>query len=169
LAAFPPLLGDSPTTLILGSMPGQVSLDANRYYAHPRNAFWYIMSCLCGFEEGLGYEQASALVMSSGICVWDVLYDCERKGSLDSNIERATELPNNFAEFFAKHPSIRIVGFNGMASRKIFSRHFGALISELSSVSWVDLPSTSPAYAVLNKQEKARLWVEKLSAVGFGE
>lgn len=162
MAAFPPLLGSRPNTLILGSMPGQISLEEHRYYAHPRNAFWYIMSCLCSFEEDIEYDQAVTEVMKNGICVWDVLLDCERQGSLDSNIQRESELPNDFVAFFDKHPTIQVVGFNGKAARKIFTRHFSALVSQLDRVTWVDLPSSSPAYAALNKQAKAKLWIEKL-------
>ena len=169
MAAFPPLLGDKPITLILGSMPGQASLNAGQYYAHPRNAFWFVMSRFCDFEDGIRYQDAVKAVIDKRICVWDVLLDCDRKGSLDSNIQRKTELPNDFATFFDKYPSIRVVGFNGMAARKIFTRHFGSLIPKLSHVSWVDLPSTSPAHAALNKQEKAKLWIERLEAVELGE
>lgn len=162
MSAFAPVLGSNPTILILGSMPGRVSLDAQQYYAHPRNAFWPIMAELYGFTLTDSYAERTAHLTSSRVAVWDVLHNCERSGSLDSNIVKETEQVNDFSAFLGDHPSIQCLGFNGQAARKIFNRHCKALYSEFINIRWVDLPSTSPAHASLTLQEKCRLWREKL-------
>src|SRR5262245_46767435 len=46
--SFPPIVSPQSKLLILGSMPGEASLKAGEYYAHPRNAFWHIMAELFG-------------------------------------------------------------------------------------------------------------------------
>ena len=75
-------------------MPGQKSLQEHQYYAHPRNAFWWVMAQILNFSNELNYTQKVSKLESSGIAVWDVLFSCQRSGSLDSNIERASEVVN---------------------------------------------------------------------------
>ena len=48
--SFEPIIGRDPRILILGSMPGLISLQAVEYYANPRNAFWKIIAELFELE-----------------------------------------------------------------------------------------------------------------------
>lgn len=139
-------------------MPGVKSLEAQQYYAHPRNAFWPIMAQLCDFDIAESYAKRSARLIQSGVCVWDVLYDCDRQGSLDSCIQKHSEQPNDFMAFFKQQATLSRVAFNGQAARKIFHRHFKHLYDLLPDIKWVDLPSTSPAHASMTLAEKTQLW-----------
>ena len=85
LTSFPPIVNDAAHTLILGSMPGELSLQMSQYYAHPRNLFWPIMGELGGFDPTLPYPERIAHIQRVGFALWDVLQHCEREGSLDSH------------------------------------------------------------------------------------
>ena len=92
--SFEPIVGHQPRILILGSMPGTASLHATQYYAHPRNAFWPIISELFDLPSG-DYETRAALLARKGVAVWDVLKTCFRAGSLDSAIDDRTIVVND--------------------------------------------------------------------------
>ena len=40
---LPPVIGDRPVVLILGSSPSVISLEKKEYYSNPRNQYWQIM------------------------------------------------------------------------------------------------------------------------------
>src|SRR4051812_30096410 len=42
--SFPPVVDSGVRLLILGSLPGERSLAERRYYAHPQNQFWRLIS-----------------------------------------------------------------------------------------------------------------------------
>lgn len=159
LIAFPPVAAPGARVLVLGSMPGEASLAARRYYAHPRNAFWPIMGELFGAGPDLGYRERLTRIKRAGIALWDVLASCRRKGSLDSAIDEKSIEPNDFAAFFARHRRIRHVCFNGAAAERCFRRRvlppLGALGEELE---FRRLPSTSPAHASLSLRDKLAAW-----------
>ena len=121
------------------------------------------MSKICDFDLSLEYSERVESLAGARYCLWDVLHDCDRKGSLDSEIEKSSEVPNDFKTFFKQNTSLKLVGFNGQASRKIFNRHFACLYQELEHIKWVDLPSTSPAHARLKRSEKYRIWSKQLT------
>ena len=106
IQCFPPIADAGATVLILGSMPGEESLRAGQYYAHPRNAFWPIMGDLFGAGPGLDYAARARVLKSNGIALWDVLASCARDGSLDSAIAGDSILANDFPAFFLAHPGI---------------------------------------------------------------
>lgn len=159
--ALPPILGEQPTTLVLGSMPGQESLKNQQYYAHSRNSFWWIMSKLLNFEINLDYQKRCAELIDAGIAVWDVLYQCQRKGSLDSAIERKTEVPNDFSIFFNSSSKIESILFNGLTAEKLF-RRYNSKYLKAAEVKVFSCPSTSPAYAAMPTHRKLEFWKNSL-------
>ena len=155
--SFPPIVTPDAEVLILGSMPGAASLAAGQYYAHRQNAFWRIVGALYGCPADAPYPQRVRALQAAGIAVWDVLHACERTGSLDARITRASEVPNDLPGFLGAHPSIRRIAFNGGLAEQAFRRHvapqLGGACPEL-----LRLPSTSPAHASLSFDDKLAAW-----------
>ena len=157
IQSFPPIANVGATRLILGSMPGAASLAAGQYYAHPQNAFWRIMGELLGFVPDAPYATRTQALQRAGIAVWDVLQYCQRPGSLDSAIVRASEVANDFAAFFREHRAVTQVFFNGGAAEACFKRHCFELTGA-RFLRFQRLPSTSPAHASLRFDAKLAVW-----------
>lgn len=156
---FPYVARPDARVLILGSMPSIASLEATQYYAHPRNAFWPIMGELLGFDAALSYEQRLEQFREHGIALWDVVHRCRRPGSLDSSIETDSVEANDFTGFFAAHPQIKAIFFNGGTAETLFKRMVLPLLSEpLLGLPMQRLPSTSPAHAARSFDQKLTVW-----------
>lgn len=154
--SFPPLVGKAPKVLVLGSMPGVASLEAQQYYAHPRNAFWPIMEALFDLDIGASYEERCQQLTEAGVAVWDVLKACHRPGSLDQHIDPDSIEANDFNVFLSQHPDIQAVCFNGSKAEQVFRR---SVLANLSVVPILEkLPSTSPAHAAMRFEQKLEAW-----------
>ena len=155
---FPPIARDDARLLILGTMPSRASLAASRYYAHPRNAFWPILTGLLQLDAP-DYAARAAAVKARGIAIWDVLQACFRSGSLDSAIDESSVVPNDFAGFYRRHPLIRRVFFNGARAESLYRRHVLPCLQEpAATLPLQRLPSTSPAHAGMSLEQKAAAW-----------
>lgn len=152
---FPPLSRADARVLIVGTLPGAASLAAGQYYAHKSNRFWPIMGALFGAGADLAYEERCQRLMENGIAVWDVCASAERPGSLDSAIRPDSIVTNDFAGFFAVHPQIERICFNGNGAAALFRKRVLACPPLLPQVI---LPSTSPAYAALPPAGKLARW-----------
>lgn len=161
LRGFPPIAGRDARLLILGSMPGAASLAAAQYYAHPRNAFWPILESVWDIPATLTYTARVRAVRAAGLAIWDVLARCQRKSSLDADIEHATVVVNDFNGFFRRHPLIQLIAFNGGTAHALYRRHvLPTLPAPLQQIAMLRMPSTSPAHAALSLQRKAQRWRE---------
>jgi double-stranded uracil-DNA glycosylase len=156
---FPPVTNPHAKILILGSMPGQKSLEENQYYAHPRNNFWPIMCKLLVADAALDYNDRKNLLLKHKIALWDVLKSCYREGSLDSDIDHSSIETNDFKNFFSTHHDIKAVFFNGAKAEQLFSKKVLKNLSQIhQELDYFKLPSTSPAHAAMSKEQKLLKW-----------
>ena len=155
---FPPIAAPTARVLILGSMPGRASLAAAAYYAHPRNHFWPIVGAILGFSPDLPYPERADRLTTHGIALWDVLQSCAREGSLDASIRPDTMVPNDFATFFAGHPRVECILFNGTLAETAYKRHAKHNGMRHDRIPSTRLPSTSPANATYTFAEKLAAW-----------
>ncbi|MGZ8181599.1 MAG: DNA-deoxyinosine glycosylase [Methylobacter sp.] len=157
LFCFEPIADCNAEILILGSMPGQESLAASQYYANRRNAFWKIMAELLQFDPGSSYEARLHELKTARIALWDVLQSCTRVGSLDAKIDAGSITVNDFQGFFRTHGKIRAVFFNGAKAESAYRQHVLPTVNTVP-VSYMRLPSTSPAHASLSYEQKLQAW-----------
>jgi hypoxanthine-DNA glycosylase len=156
--------------LILGTLPSVKSLEADEYYAHPRNCFWWIMGELIGAAPDLDYARRIARLRQSGIALWDVCKTAERTGSSDAKILMDSVEPNDFRRFLASHARIELICFNGQPAERLFRRKVLPLLAGLPAIPHRVLDSTSPACARITREEKLAHWRASLEPfIGFGE
>ena len=139
-------------------MPSRESLTQRRYYAHPRNGFWPILGSILDLADG-DYQQCADGLVENGVAVWDVLKTCFRTGSLDSDIDDHTIVANDFRQFFAAHPDITRVFFNGAKAEAVYMKQIlPSLDGAAAELKLQRLPSTSPANAGMSPEQKKAAW-----------
>ena len=164
ISGFTAIANKNAKILILGSMPSDVSLQEQEYYAHQRNAFWPIMFSLCNeSSERSDYWQRKKMLIENKIAVWDVLQSCYRKGSLDTAIKMNSIKVNDFHLFFTKHTGITKVCFNGAKAESVYAKYVLPVIKEqFGYLQYVRLPSTSPAHAAMTLEQKIEAWKKEI-------
>jgi len=145
---LPPIVAADARVLVLGSFPGEESLRQAQYYAHPRNQFWRLLGEV--LERPLAelpYDERLAVLARRRIGLWDIITGCERRGSLDGNIRKASL--SQF-EWLAQHaPALSVVAMNGQKAGTAAPR-----LAELGYTALV-LPSSSPAYTLAYAEKLA--------------
>lgn len=129
--------------LLLGSLPGRQSLAAGRYYAHPRNQFWRLLSPVVGADlVAMDYDARLSALLGAGIGLWDVVESARRRGSLDADLREVEA--RDLRRAAAGLPALRAMAFNGAKAYAIGRAQLG----DDPPVPLIALPSSSPAHAV---------------------
>ncbi len=147
--SFPPVADARTRLLILGSLPGEASLAASRYYAHPQNGFWRLLGGVIGTDlVSLDYNARLSTVLAHRIGLWDVVAGATRQGSLDAAIRDPQA--NDLRALVAALPDLGAIAFNGKTAARL-----GRLALGPTSLPLVDLPSSSPAYTLALAEKQA--------------
>ena len=150
---FPPVVNKQTRILILGSLPGEASLAAQQYYAHPRNQFWPLLSSVLSIDLlPLTYSNRLLILQAYGVGLWDVLAKASREGSLDGDIRQKHY--NDLVHLLQTLPKLALIAFNGQTAGKA-----AVQLAEHEHIPHLILPSSSPAYT-LSFEQKKRQWMQ---------
>lgn len=163
VSSFAPIEGNMARILILGTMPGAASLKAGQYYAHPRNSFWKIIGAILDISPNASYEERVESLQRSDIALWDVLKNCIRPGSMDTDIDMNSVTPNDIGALLQRQPKIVTIGFNGHSAEMIFRKCVLPTLGD-TNLRYIRLPSTSPAHAAMPLEEKVIAWRAAIQA-----
>jgi hypoxanthine-DNA glycosylase len=150
--AFPPIADKVSKVLILGTMPGDRSLELQQYYGNKQNQFWKLLFTITNRPFTSNYEERLALLRKKGIALWDVLSGCEREGSLDSKIRNA--VANDFESFYTMYPNITTIFFSSKAAENFYDK----LVGKKKGYEYFALPSPSGANASQSFATKLEQW-----------
>lgn len=151
LSCLGPVVDADTRVVILGSFPGEASLAAQQYYAHPRNHFWRILSELWRVPlVDAPYPSRLDELRRRRVGLWDVYARCRREGSLDSAIRDA--VPNDLSRLVAEAPRLVAVAHNGGESARSMK------VTRALGVEVHRLPSSSPANASWSLARKVDAW-----------
>jgi TDG/mug DNA glycosylase family protein len=151
-SGLPPIAQADARLFVLGSLPGDASLAARRYYAHPTNQFWRLLGAAIGEDlQPLSYEERLARLAGRRVGLWDVIASASRRGSLDQAIRDAEH--NRIEHLLHSFPDLRAIAFNGATAAAVGRRLIG---DPPAGVALIDLPSSSAA--------NTRPFVEKAEA-----
>jgi hypoxanthine-DNA glycosylase len=150
---FAPVVDKDVRLLILGSLPGEMSLAHSQYYAHPQNRFWHLMRDVTGVDlPKRDYPSRLQALLERGIGLWDVVAQARREGSLDSNIRDLAH--NDLVTLAHSLPCLEAIAFNGGTAARIGAK---VLKEHTGRYRLINLPSSSPAYT-LPYSEKLNAW-----------
>jgi len=114
------------------------------------------------------YEKLQALVLSKGICIWDIYSQVH----LPKTSPKRTKRPkleisdrNDLSSLLKEYPSIKTIGFIGQKAHdglKRIVKNSESNCDHIKKLDWVVLSSSSPSNTRMNVKEKAVDWKCKL-------
>jgi hypoxanthine-DNA glycosylase len=142
--SFPPVVDPNVRLLVLGSLPGERSLAERRYYAHPQNQFWRLISPAAGGDLlNLPYDQRLKALLAAHIGLWDVVASATRPGSTDAAMRDIEG--HDIAALAATLPVLRAIAFNGGTALRHGVKQLGDAAARYTIVA---LPSSSPLHTI---------------------
>ncbi len=154
---FGPYYDEESRILILGSFPSVKSREQQFFYGHPMNRFWPVISKIFHKETPQTIEEKKIFLRSCHIALYDVIEECEIKGSSDASIKNpiVSDLPK-----IISHSKIHKIFLNGKKAGTLFERYQLPLLGE--GTDYAVLPSTSPANAATSMDKLVEIWGKEI-------
>lgn len=155
---FSPVFDDRCTVLVLGSFPSVLSRKNDFYYGNPQNRFWRVLAHIAKAEVPGSIPEKQQMLLSCGIALWDVIQECDIKGSSDASIKNV--VPVQIERIVRTAPIKRVV-CNGATAGRLYKKYLLYKVGIEAEI----LPSTSPANASWGTERLVKRWSEALAGI----
>lgn len=152
--------------LILGSFTGKRSEEEiyegyDWFYGSRRNHFWPILREV--YESKLSTKQEKQkLFIQLRIAIADIIYSCERKSNSNLDMNLTNIIINQEIPTILKLGKIKKIYFSSRFVEKLFRKHFKEIILLSPQIKLITLPSPSPRYAAISRDQKIARYQELL-------
>ena len=148
--------------LVLGSFTTKPAKGYEWFYANGRNQFWPILEKIYGVKLDTKEKQQDLFVKLE-MALADIILSCERKknSNLDKNLINIVF--NTYGvESIIKENNVEKIFFTSRFVETLFKKQFKAVGETYSESSLICLPSPSPRYAAMTKEEKIKKYKKVL-------
>lgn len=147
---------------MLGSFVTKPSSSYKWFYANGRNQFWPIMQEVYGCDLSTKKQQQQ-LFSQLKMALADIIYSCERRhnSNLDVNLFNIVYNLKAIKAIITTN-KLEQIFFTSRYVETAFRKQFKHLIQLYPKLELVCLPSPSPRYAILTKQEKVNRYKKLL-------
>ncbi len=142
--------------LLLGSFATKPFPGYEWFYANGRNQFWPILEAVYGRELQTKSAQQQ-LFRDLHMALSDVILECERHNNSNLDINLKNIVVNNAISDILQNNIIKRIYFSSRFAETLFKRHFKKLYGEVEKIV---LPSPSPRYAAMTRQQKVEKYIE---------
>ncbi len=148
--------------LILGSFTAKQAVKGNTafddaydwFYSNGRNQFWPIIEAV--YQRDLNNKHSKQKLFAElGIAMADIILQCERKegNNLDNNLVNIIYNVDAITKILDSN-QIQKIFFSSCFVEKKFRKVFKNIITQQPNTELVTLPSPSPRFAQMSKQQK---------------
>lgn len=155
---FEPVFNERSTVLVLGSFPSVLSRKNDFYYGNPQNRFWRVLAAIAKEPVPETISEKKEMLLSCGIALWDVIQECDIKGSSDASIKNVVPAQ---VELITRTAPIKRVICNGATAGRLYKKYLLYKVGIEAEV----LPSTSPANAAWGFDRLSERWLAALDGV----
>lgn len=159
---FDPVFDERSRVLVLGSFPSVKSRENEFYYGNPQNRFWRVVARCEGCEVPGTIAEKREMLLAYGIALWDVIAECDIKGSSDASIKNVQT--NDITRILEAAP-VRAVICNGATAGRLYRK----FLEYRCGIPAIVLPSTSPANAAWDVERLTERWSEALREARLAE
>lgn len=140
IKGFAPIVFEDSEVLLLGTLPGAVSLKKEYYYADEGNYFWEFFSEYSGHDKPKSNEEVVKILKDQKVALWDIYDSALREDGAHKATSKDCDIVdvewNDICRFLQTYPNIKRVGVLGKKAYQEFIRKYPDIKVEC-------LPSTS--------------------------
>ena len=153
-----PIVDNDTYILILGTIPGELSILKNEYYAKSSNKLWDRIGRKYNKPnlESMDYANKISLLKQNHIGLWDMLSFCTREGSSDKTIK--DEKFNDIYNLIEQYQNINKIIING---KKAYNKYKSKLKIQ-NRIKIIPLVSTSGSYWDCQPLYERERWIDEL-------